>query len=108
MASAERFSTDAYRSLFADIAAVRAHRASFLETIESGSTSLEVIFETAASDPVVSGMKVLPVIEGLPDAGKVQTRRAFEEVGIDEADHIGSVSAAAIDGLPAALAKHER
>jgi len=103
-----RFATDSYRSLFDDIAGVREHRESFLSEIEQGKVSLQGVFDAAGQDPVLAGMKVLPAIEGLPNTGKVQTRRAFEDVGIDEADHIGPVTNEAIAGLPAALEKHAR
>lgn len=103
-----RFDSDSYKALFTDIVAVRDHRCAFLDEIAGGDVSLEAIFERATTDPVIAGMKVLPAMESIPDAGKVQTRRAFEEVGIEESDHIDAVSAASIAGLPEALRKHAR
>ena len=52
------------------------------------------------------GMKVLPAVEGLPGLAKIQTRRAFADVGIDEGDHIGVVAASSVQGLPEALERH--
>ena len=103
-----RFQSNDYEALFADIVAVQDHRSAFVEELRSGEVAMAGIFKRAASDPVIAGMKVLPAMESLPDAGKVQTRRAFEEVGIDEADHIAAVSDDAVEGLPDALRKHAR
>lgn len=103
-----RFESDAYRSLFDRIAAVRAHRDGFVDEVVAGDVPLEGVFERAANDPVLAGMKVLPAIENAPELMKVQTRRAFGDVGIDEAAHIDSVTAEAIAKLPAALESHAR
>lgn len=102
------FETDAHRALFDRIEAVRAHREAFLTEVSSGTVSSADVFERASRDPVVASMKVLPAIENLPDSGKVQTRRAFEEVGIEEDALIGDVAAAAIVALPDAMARHAR
>lgn len=102
------FETPTYSALFEKISAVRAHRVAFLEEISSGGVSPVGVFERANVDPAVASMKVLPAIESLPDIGKVQTRRAFEELGIAEDAHIGDIAPEAIDGLGAALDRHAR
>ncbi len=100
------FDDPGYVALFADAEAVREHRAAFLGEIKSGAVPLATIFERAAIDPVLASMKVLPAIEALPDAGKVQTRRAFEELDISEGGLIGDVSADDVAALPAAIERH--
>lgn len=102
------FETDDYEALFGRIDQVRDHRGAFLDELAGGNLSLEAVFERAASDPVLTTMKVLPAIEALPTAGKVQTRRAFEEVGIAEDGHIGHVTDEQIGGLAAAMERHAR
>ena len=102
------FETDAYSSLFERIAAVRAHRVSFLSEVSSGALTLADVFERAEGDHVIASMKVLPAIENLPDAGKVQTRRAFEAVGIPEDAHLAAVAPDVIEALPAAMARQAR
>lgn len=102
------FETAAYSTLFDKISAVRAHRAAFLEEISSGDVPAADVFERANVDPAVASMKVLPAIESLPDIGKVQTRRAFEDLGIAEDAHIGDIAPEAISGLGEALARHAR
>ena len=108
MEPANVFDVPDYGELFDGIAAVRHYREIFRSEIENGRISLLGIFERAASDPIIASMKVLPAIEGLPEAGKVQTRHAFAELGISEAAHIGDVEQAAIDELATALERHAR
>ncbi len=104
----DRFTSETYDELLSRIDDVRVHRAAFLDELSAGGVALEALFQRAGEDPVLAGMKVLPAVESLPQFGKVQTRRAFAEVGIDEADHISAVSAESIAGLPDALVKHAR
>lgn len=100
------FDDSKYNALFDDVAGVIAHRASFLAEIKAGAIPLAAVFARALGDPVLSSMKVLPAIEGLPEAGKVQTRRAFEELHVSEAALLAEVGQEAIDQLPVALARH--
>ena len=102
------FETDAYGQLFDRIDAVRTHRAAFLAEVAAGTLSPVDLFERASTDPVVASMKVLPAIEAVPNVGKVQTRRAFEELDIAEDAHIGDVPSDAVQNLVGALARHER
>ena len=97
---------DKYVQLFASIAEVKAHRDAFVAELNTGSVSLAEVFSRAADDPVLSKMKVLPAIEALPETGKVSTRRAFADLGIDEAALISDVPVASIDALPSAIASH--
>jgi hypothetical protein len=102
------FETSQYDAMFEQIEAIRAHRAVFLTEVASGSLSLEEVFDRSAIDRVISTMKILPAVETLPEFGKVQTRRAFEEVGIEEDALVGHVEVSQVAGLPAALARHAR
>lgn len=100
------FANAEYEALFASIDDVKAHRAAFLAELETGSVALADVFVRAAADPVLHSMKVLPAIEALPDTGKVSTRRAFGELGIDEAALIADVPADAVDALADTIARH--
>ncbi len=100
------FDSAAYDDLFASIDEVKAHRAAFVSELKTGSVVLAEVFARASVDPVLSAMKVLPAIEALPETGKVSTRRAFGELGIDEAALISDVPATAIDALPSAIVRH--
>lgn len=101
-----RFDNPEYEELFVSIREVLDHRAAFLAELATGSVSLADVFTRAADDPVLHSMKVLPAIEALPETGKVSTRRAFGELGIDEAALISAVDADAVDALPAAIVRH--
>ena len=94
--------------MFVQIEAIRGHRAAFLEEVMSGSLALEDVFGRGTVDPVISTMKVLPAVENLPELGKVQTRRAFEDLGIEEDALVGEVEAAQVAELHSALARHVR
>jgi hypothetical protein len=102
------FDTRPYAAMFEQIEAIRDHRAAFLAEVASGGLSLEDVFDRSVIDPVISTMKVLPAVETLPDLGKVQTRRAFEEVGIEEDALVRHVDGSQVAGLPTALARHAR
>ena len=102
------FAESPYPELFEKAASVRAQREAFLSEVEAGAVPLEAVFARASEDPVVATMKVLGVIEGHPDLKKVQTRRAFEELGISEGAHVQDVTAEQIAALPAALERHAR
>lgn len=102
------FETDAYETLFERIAAVRTHRDEFLAMVKTGAMTLEEIVARGADDPVIGSLKILPAVESLPEAGKVQTRRAFADVGIAEDGHIGDISAEQIAEMPQAMERHAR
>ena len=103
-----RFGDGKYPALFEQAAAIRAHREAFLEEVAASDLSLDAIFERAEADPVLDSMKVLGVIEAMNSYGKVQTRRAFGDLGISEAGHIGQVTPEQRSALPTSLQKHAR
>ncbi len=100
------FDSAEYATLFASISEVLEHREAFIAELQTGSVSLAEVFSRAADDPVLHSMKVLPAIEALPETGKVSTRRAFGELGIDEAALISDVSAEMVDALPDAIVRN--
>ncbi len=102
------FETDAYTKLFDRISATRAYREEFLAAVQGGEVGLHDIFERGATDPFVGSLKVLPAVEAVPGCGKVQTRRAFEDLGIAEDAHVGDVSETQVSELPEALERHAR
>lgn len=102
------FDSDPYPQLFEKAERVRRHREAFMAEVDSGDVSMADVFERAASDPAIATMKVLGPIEGHPDLKKVQTRRAFGDLGISEGAHVQAVTPEQIDALPDALEKHAR
>jgi len=75
-------------------AAVRAHREAIEARVEQGELSLAELFVGADEDPVLAETKLLGLVESIPDIGKVQSRRAFESVGLAETVRVGAVTAA--------------
>ncbi len=102
------FAREEYSELFESIAAVKQRREQFEEQLKTGDVSLSEVFELALAEPVLSTMKVLPAIEALPETGKVSTRRAFGDLGIDEAGLIGDVTPDQVAALPEAIQRHTR
>lgn len=72
-------------------AAVRAHREAIEARVETGELSLDALFAGAGEDPVLAETKLLGLVESIPDIGKVQSRRAFESVGLAETVRVGAV-----------------
>jgi len=104
----QRFSEEPYRSVFGRVTALKARREEFYGEVEAGAFDLAELFAAADSEPAIGTAKVLGLIEAIPDFGKVQTRRAFGDLGISEAAHIDDVTTEQRAGLPAALVKHAR
>ena len=63
--------------------------------LHRGEISLDEALGSAAADPVLGQAKLLWVLESLPGASKVATRRELAVVGIDGGVAIGSLSDAA-------------
>ena len=89
---------------FADVATTRELRAAFVAEVQAGDVDLSAVFERADHDPVVGGMKVLPLLEALPGVGKVASRRALESAGIGESAQAGPIDETRRVALAAALA----
>ncbi len=62
--------------------AARRARAELKEKLKMGSVTLQELFDEAATNEHIGGMKVLSVIESLPGVGKVKARRTMDEIGI--------------------------
>ena len=79
------------REVFERVSQTRAQRADFEALVEGGGVDLGAIFARAESDPVIAGMKLLPLLEALPEVGKVQSRRALAAAGIAESERAGAI-----------------
>ncbi len=98
MTSAER------SAAFESVAHTRAARSTFEEAVERGELDLEGIFARGDMDPVIGTMKILPLLEALPEVGKVSSRRALEAAGIAESARVGAVDGGRRSRLAEALA----
>lgn len=72
---------------------VRERRAAVQARLSSGETTLEAVLDEAAVDDIVATIKVLKVVEALPGAGKVASRRSLAVLGIDESARLGRLDA---------------
>ncbi len=59
-------------------------RAEVKELLSTGSLSLADLFERAADEELVGGMKINSALAALPRIGKVKTKRLLEEHGVAE------------------------
>lgn len=85
---------DAARRAAHDWAAeAREVRRRLLDDLSAGREHLEGALARAATDPMIGRIQVLCVLEALPAAGKVATRRALDALGIDHRTPLADVSA---------------
>ncbi len=75
-------------------AAVRDHREAIEARVSDGTLTLHELFEESGADPVLGETKLLGLVESIPDIGKVQTRRAFEAIGLAETVRVAATSPA--------------
>lgn len=71
-------------SVYAKVAAVRSERNEFRSRVGEGTVDLSDIFTEAEQSDVLATMKLLPLIEVIPEVGKVQSRRALASVGLED------------------------
>lgn len=75
--------TDEQRSAaLAKAAEARRVRAEVKELLKTGSMSLPELFDRAAEDEIVAGLKVSSVLSSMPGTGKVKANRLMESLGI--------------------------
>lgn len=89
-------------------ASARSARDGLLEDLRAGRTDLRAALALALDDPFVGYVRLLPVLEALPGARKVDTRRRLAELGIDgrtSLDALGpSVAATLLAAFPLSAA----
>lgn len=85
--------------IFDRIARVRAARDELRKHVRAGAVSFDEIFEKAEHDSSIATMKLLPLIESIPEVGKVQSRRALAALSIDETIRVCDVPASAHSDL---------
>ena len=65
-------------------AEARRVRAEIKELLKMGTLSLSELLDRSDNDRILAKMKVLSVLEALPQLGKVKARRTMDEVGISD------------------------
>ncbi len=74
----------------------RRSRAELLDDLTSGRVTLSGAFDRAGADDHIGTMRVLSVLEAVPGASKVATRRALADLGVDERAPLASLEAAVL------------
>ena len=67
----------------ARVAEIRALRAEVVDAVGDGATTLDQVLERSVDEPLVADIKILTVLESVPDVGKVRARRILEASHID-------------------------
>jgi hypothetical protein len=77
--------TDEQRAAaLARAAEARRVRAEIKQLLKTGSLSLQDVFDRAAEDDLVAGIKVSAVVVSMPHMGKIKTIRLLEDLKIAE------------------------
>lgn len=85
-------STDEPRSQALDWAAgARERRHEVREQLRTGQTDLASVLDRRSSDEHLSVVKVLWVLESVPGARKIDTRRALTAMGVDASTTLGQL-----------------
>jgi hypothetical protein len=74
----------------------RRSRDELVDSVRAGEVDLEGAMERAASDDLVGRVHVVSVVEVLPGWGKVASRRALADLGLDETARLADVDRAAL------------
>jgi len=69
----------------------RAARSELVDALGTGRMTLDAVLSRAGAEPLVARIKVLTVLEALPGALKVGTRRRLDELSIGHATPIGVI-----------------
>jgi hypothetical protein len=72
------------RAALEKAAVARRRRAEVKERLKAGALSLRELFETADHDETLGKLKVVSMLESMPQTGKVKARRIMAELDISE------------------------
>jgi hypothetical protein len=75
---------DQRRAALEKAAAARRARAQIKEELKTSTLSLPELFVRAESDDVLGKLKVVSMLESMPNTGKVKARRLMRELDISE------------------------
>lgn len=75
----------------ARVAEIRAVRTEVVDAVANGATTLDQVLERSDDEPLVADIKILTVLESVPDVGKVRARRILQAAEIDESLRIAEL-----------------
>ncbi len=77
---------------------MRSKRAQLREQLKKGQTTLEEVLGSS-EDEVIGKMRVVYLIQSLPQVGKVTSKRIMDEIGINENRRVQGLGKRQIDAL---------
>ncbi len=77
---------------------MRSKRAQLREQLKKGEKTLEEVLG-ASNDEVIGKMRVVYLIQSLPQVGKVTSKRIMDEIGINENRRVQGLGKRQIDAL---------
>jgi len=83
--------------------AARSTRHDLRDSMSNGHRSLRDVLDASRSDPLIAEVKLLWMLESLPGARKVDTRRTLTSMGLDEGARLGSLDDVTIDRILSAF-----
>lgn len=75
---------DERRAALAKAAAARRVRAQVKEELKTSTLTLSELFDRAESDDILGKLKVVSMLESMPNTGKVKARRLMRDLDISE------------------------
>lgn len=84
MAQPPQLTDEQRRAALKKAAEARRVRAEVKELLKTGSLRLSELFDRAAEDTIVAGLKVESLIASMPGTGKIKAKRLMESIGIAE------------------------
>jgi len=88
-------------------AAARALRHGVRSALGSGTTTLSVVLDDASTDDLLGRLRLLWVLESLPGARKIDTRRTLGRLGIDGGRPLATLDDATLRTVRATFAPEE-
>ncbi len=70
---------------------VRRRRLAVRDDLQDGSVDLAGVLDARRDDPALGTVRVLWVLESVPGARKVSTRRALDSMGVEHATPLASI-----------------
>ena len=85
-------------------AAARARREQVRDELRSGAVDLATVMAARSQDPALGAVRLLWVLESVPGARKISTRRALVAMGVDAAMPLRSIDDTLAETLVARFA----
>jgi len=99
MAQPPKLTDEQRRQALAKATEARRVRAEVKGLLKTGSMTLAELFDRAAEDELVAGLKVESLIASMPGAGKIKAKRLMERLAISESRRVRGLGDRQKEGL---------